>query len=535
MKLSFLINTPGMKKIFTLPIICFITITAVAQPGSLDSTFSSDGKLVVPVGSADDYGKSVAIQADGKILVAGYSATGAGYDFSLLRFNSDGTTDNSFGSSGVVLTDFGGSTDEAYAVLVQPDGKIVVAGKGMATYTDDPSTYDFAVARYNANGTPDNTFGVGGKVLTDLGSLSSDFACAAALQADGKIVLAGYTSDGVGAPDFAIARYNSNGTLDSTFAGGVVILDIAGGTWDVAYSVLVQSDQKILVGGCTANSGAYDFALARFNSNGTPDGSFDTDGKLTADLGGMYDLVLSMALQSDGKILAAGHSHNGSDYDFALARFNSDGSFDNTFDGDGKLNAGFGTSSSEQATSVAVQADGKILLAGNASAGSSSGADFALMRFNSDGSFDNSFDSDGKVLTDFGGTLNSEYINSIALQPDGKIVAVGDKGQNFSSTSFVWDVAIARYNVAALSSGIAENTEPNFGIYPNPSNGIFQFVGNTTEPATIEVFNSMGERIKEVKINSEKQIDLSAQPAGIYFMKIVCADRHVLKKLVLEK
>src|ERR1043166_7555474 len=178
-----------MKKILLIFSGSFLSLFAQAQPGSLDNTFSSDGKVITAVGSAENYGKSVAVQADGKIVVGGYAVGAAGYDFSATRYNTDGSLDMSFGTGGSVLTDFGGSTDEAYAVLIQPDGKIVLVGKGMLTYTDDPSTYDFAVARYTTNGILDTSFAGGGRVTTDIYIGSPNFAYAAALQTDGGIVI----------------------------------------------------------------------------------------------------------------------------------------------------------------------------------------------------------------------------------------------------------------------------------------------------------------------------------------------------------
>ncbi len=342
---------------------------------------------------------------------------------------SSGMLDTTFGTGGKVTTDFAGFTDQAFSVAVQPDRKIVTAGAAGS---------DFGLARYNSDGTLDTTFGTGGKVVTDFAG-GYDEAHSVAVQRDGKIVVVGSaTIIGTGL-DFALARYNSDGTLDTSFGtSGKVTTDYFAGSLDVAFSVAVQRDGKIVAAGVTAP--ALDFALARYNSDGTLDTSFGTGGKVTTDFASGSDEARSVAVQQNGKIVAAGTAFIGvTSFDFALARYNSDGTLDTCFGTGGKVTTDFAGSFFEQARSVAVQNNGKIVAAGTALF-SVTGSDFALARYNRDGTLDTSFGTGGKVTTDFTGSFDEA--NSIAVQQDGKIVAAGIATDSFSGA---FDFALARY------------------------------------------------------------------------------------------
>jgi len=394
--------------------------------GSLDTSFDADGKVTTPIGSSSDYACGVAVQSDGKIVAAGYTWTGSTWEFALARYNANGSLDTSFDADGKVTTRVGTGDDSARGIALPSDGKIVVAG-----YSIDGSNYDFALARYNANGSLDTSFDADGKVTTSFGS-ASNYGYSVAVQSDGKMVLAGYTYNGSN-DDFALVRYNANGSLDTSFDGdGVVTTDF--GNWDDGYSIALQPDGKIVVAGSSGG----DFALARYNPNGSLDTTFDGDGKVVTPIGSSGDYGYSVALQSDGKIVVAGYSYNGSNYDFALARYNTNGSLDTSFDGDGKVTTPIGLSD-EYGRGVAVQSDGRIVVAGYSYNGNDN--DFALVRYNANGSLDTSFHGDGKVTTPFGSWY--EYGYSVALQPDGKIV-VG--GSAWGDDSWSYDFALARYN-----------------------------------------------------------------------------------------
>ena len=281
--------------------------SAWAADGDLDPTFGEGGVSTTSIGIQEE-ANSIALQSDGKIVLAGYS----GSDFAVVRYNSDGSLDTSFDSDGKLTTDFG-SSDLGNSVIVQNDGKIIVAGQSY-----NGSNNDFAVVRYNADGSLDATFGTGGKKRTPIGS-GSDVAWSVALQSDGKIVLAGYSSNGTGS-DFAVVRYNSDGSLDTTFdSDGILTSDL--GTNEEARSVVLQSDGKIVAAGYSYNGSNNDFAVVRYKADGSLDATFGTGGYKTTPIGSGDELATSVVLQSDGKIVVAGYSNNGSNRDFAVVTY----------------------------------------------------------------------------------------------------------------------------------------------------------------------------------------------------------------------
>ncbi len=375
-----------------------LLLTVSPAAGSLCLDFGSNG-LVTTDFTGSDLANAVVLQSDGKIIAVGQASFIA---FALARYNSDGSLDSTFGTGGLVTTDFGG-TDIAEAAILQPDGKIIAVGR---------ASNDFALARYTSDGSLDSTFGTGGLVTTDLGG--TDIAEAVALQPDGKIIAVGRAGN-----DFALVRYTSDGSLDSTFGtGGIVTTDFGGGT-DIANAAVLQPDGKIIAVGMSGS----DFALARYNSNGSLDSAFGTGGLVTTDFGGA-DSANGVALQPDGKIIAVGRASS----DFALARYNSDGSLDSTFGTGGLVTTEFG--GTDFANGVALQPDGKIIAVGRT--GSGINTDFGLARYDSDGSLDTTFGAGGLVTTSFGAT-GLESANAAVLQPDGKLIAAGQASIGGSS------------------------------------------------------------------------------------------------------
>ena len=478
--------------------ICLVPAISYAQDGSLDLTFSSDGKVTTAIGGSNDYGFTVAIQNDGKIVVAGETFNGSDADFGLVRYNSDGTLDNSFDTDGKVTTDFGAMDNSSESVVIQADGKIIVAG---VSYNG--TNNDIALARYNTDGSLDNTFDSDGKVITPIGT-GSDYGKAITIQSDGKILVTGSSSGNT-----VLVRYNTDGSLDNTFdTDGKVTTDF-GGSGDIGRSIAIQSDGKILVAG---DGGNIQFALARYNNDGSLDNTFDADGKVLTAFGS-EDRAHSIAIQGDGKIIAAGVSLNGTNRDFAIARYNIDGSLDNTFDSDGKAITAVG-SSYDKGSSVAIQVDGKILVAGESDNGSN--YDFALVRYNTNGSLDNTFDTDGKLLTNFGGGSDDQGF-SIAIQGDGKIVVAG-----YSNADF----AVARYNNTLV--GIEENfnSKKDINISPNPTTGILTV--NTSKETSVErimLYSIEGKKVFESAEtsgnNSIRTIDIQNLSQGIYFLECI--------------
>jgi len=393
-----------------------LCLSARGAAGDLDLTFGTGGKVITTFASGPRSASALLIQPDGKIIAVG----GAG-GFALARYEATGALDPTFGTGGLVATDIGPS-GQAFAAALQTDGKIVAAGEVA------PAGYccQFALARYNANGSLDPAFGTGGVVTTSFGGLTQAFAVA--IQDDGKIVVAGSTySPSIG--DVALARYNSNGSLDPTFGtGGQVTTDL-GGT-DGANDVVIRPDGRILVVG--GGGPGHDFALVLSAPDGTLDSSFGTGGKVTTDFGGQ-DTAHAVRLQTDGKIVVVG---TGAER-FALARYGANGSLDPTFGGDGRVAIQFTGDNIESAEGIAIQADGKIVAAGWAFSSFTQG--FALARFEADGSPDVSFGNLGRVFTAFAG--GDAAVRAVALQTDGKIVAGGGAGPCTPLCEF----ALARY------------------------------------------------------------------------------------------
>jgi uncharacterized delta-60 repeat protein len=383
------------------------------------------GVVVTDAGSGKDWAYGVDIQADGKYLVTGNSEVGAYTDFTLLRYNHDGSLDTSFDGDGKVTTALGLYTDSSYSVAVQADGRILVGGFSSQWASD------FAVARYNSDGSLDSSFSGDGKVTTDVGGLW-DQAYAMAAQSDGKILLGGMASGNPSSiSDFALVRYNSDGSLDTTFDGDGKLASTAGYTQEILLAVTQQPDGKILAAGYGRSSEDYretDFVLLRYNIDGSLDSSFDNDGIVTID-SGRYDSAKSVSAQPDGKILVVGSDSSGS----FLRRFNDNGSFDAGFGVGGRAAIALG--SSDYGKSLALQPDGRILVAG------SFGGDVALARYNSDGSPDTAFAVNGIARTETSSAYDSA--NALIVQADGKIVVAGGRySEDYSDSEFV----LVRYN-----------------------------------------------------------------------------------------
>jgi uncharacterized delta-60 repeat protein len=351
----------------------------------------------------------MALQSDGKIILAGSGVPVAFSDYGTARFNTNGSLDTTFNSTGIVTTNLGGTLEDILAVIVQPDGKIVGAGRTMN------ATWDIGLVRYHSNGSLDTTFNTTGIVETTVGA-SIDQAAGIVLQPDGKLVTVGGCT--MATVDICLVRYHSNGSLDTTFnATGRVTTTIGAGS-DYAQSILLQPDGKLVVGGASHNGANDDFALVRYHTDGSLDTTFNGTGKVTTAIGAAGDIIYAMALRADGKIIAAGSSHNGANEDFALAQYNTDGSIDTTFGTAGKVTTPVGTGN-DFSYSIALQSDGKIIVAGTAGNALN---DFAVVRYTSSGALDPTFNDTGIIVKDLGGI---DIAKCVAVQSDGRIVVGG--------------------------------------------------------------------------------------------------------------
>jgi len=429
-------GAPGLFVLVACIAALLLTMVSVGltAPGDLDTAFGSGGKVTDQIFTFGGYSNSVAMQSDGKIVAAGSAGNGSNIDFALVRYNTDGSLDTSFGPGGIVITPVGSYDDRANSVAIQSNGRIVVAGSAY-----NGSVEDFALVRYNPDGSLDTSFGPDGSgiVISPVGMVSS-CASSVAIQSDGKIVVAGSASNGLNG-DFALVRYKTNGSLDDLFGpdGSGMVLTHVGTSNDWGLSVAIQSDGKIVAAGYADNVGNnVDFALVRYDTDGDLDRSFGSEGKVLTPVGSFSDQANAVAIQSDGKIVAAGSTYNGSDVDLALVRYDTYGHLDNAFGSGGIVITSVG-SSWTHAQSVALQSDGSIVVAGG-SAYDGKSYEFALVRYNTGGGLDSSFGTGGIVLTPLGGS--SAQVQSLAVQRDGKIVAAG-----FTYDGSRLDFALARY------------------------------------------------------------------------------------------
>ncbi|MQY30469.1 delta-60 repeat domain-containing protein [Nocardia aurantia] len=403
-------------------------------PGTLDIGFGAHGKVWSPVGP-ESRARAVAVQPDGRIVAAGVTRdTAQGDNFAIVRYLPDGTEDPAFGDKGVVSADFDGRSDVAAAVLVQPDGRIVAVG----TSRGDGDGDIIAVARYTADGRPDPAFGVAGQVSTDLGS-RADHGNAAALQPDGKLIVAGSTHDPDRGDEFVLLRYLPDGTLDPGFGTAGVVSTDFGGRADTANAVVVQPDGRIVAVGTNQGNGTGDnIAVARYRPDGTLDTGFGDGGRISTDLTGTDDRGNAVALQPDGRILVAGSTHDLVQGDnFLLVRYTADGRLDPTFGKAGAVATDFG-GAADSANAVGIQAGGKIVVAGT-SHGDENTDRIAVARYTRDGTLDPAFGRNGQATTEFG--KKADQGRAVAVQPDGRIVIAGITHDPILGDSF----ALVRY------------------------------------------------------------------------------------------
>ncbi len=432
-------------------------------------------------------GYSVAIQKDGKILVAGYSfgsaflpsARNYGY-VALARYLTDGRLDSSFGNNGTVTTDVNdgnGWFSIGYSMAIQTDGKILVAGNVFgAGFGSGGAVSDLALVRYNEDGSLDTTFDGDGKAIIDLGGY--DVARSISIQANGKILVVGsseLSAFNLVGSRVAVLRFNRDGSLDTGFSGdGKLLTKFAPpsiGAIDEGSDVTVQADGKIIVTGVHNNG---EVGVIRLNPNGSLDAGFDGDGKVTTSFesGIGYYIGSAVILQPDGKIIATGKS----DFGVELVRYNPNGTLDNSFDNDGKTATPINSNVGDQpAIDVALQKDGKILV-------SIPSEEFIMFRYNADGTLDTSFSGDGIVKTLFPHgypSLQQSIAHSLTIQADGKILITGTDGGYPGASSGSYKTAVARHNPDG-------SLDSSFGAPTNTLDGISAYKQGDTYPSILD-------------------------------------------------
>lgn len=487
-----------------------------AQIGTLDPSFGTGGTVLTPILANYDRTEEVLMQPDGKIIVVGSTYDNLVTGLALARYESDGTLDASFGNAGVQITFTTDSVGiQAVAAVLQADGKILVAGDAL------PYAFDGLLARYDADGILDPTFGTGGLVMFG-GVDSSETMSDVVIRPDGRILVAGQ-SDELGDFNYTnmlLAQFNADGSVDASFGdNGRVYTNYY--DYDYAKAIVLQPDGKCVVAGDFNNSLEID--LMRFDADGNVDVSFGTNGLATAAVVDSYvDDAKDLILQSDGKIVVVGRDGSPTGNSILLARFDGNGALDASFGTAGITIAGFGDW--DDGTALALQSDGKILAAGNSTPTGGSDRAFSLVRFNMDGSVDTGFGTDGITRTDFNSA--DDEAHSIALQADDRIVVCGwvGNGTSFGTARYLNDTDI----------GIHEhNTAPQFTAYPNPSNGTFT-MSDMPMNGSLRILDATGREVRTVRITSTTmQLDLSGVVAGVYHADVLTnGSRSTLPLLV---
>lgn len=422
------------------------SLGAIAAPGDLDSTFGSGfGRVRTPVNSLlsnDSSGSgevsrtpSIALQPNGKIIVAAScKTTSSKWDLCVVRYNANGSLDDSFGIAGLSVTDMRGTDDYIAGVALQVDGKVVVAGSCEATASSATGD-DFCLMRLSANGVLDASFATGGKAFTSIRDFD-DTATGVSLQADGKIVIAGFcaaSTSAVSGVEACVARYTAAGALDTSFSSdGKFIVRASGvvtpiNVYNRANSLAIASDGKIIVAGSSGTFPNNSLRIARILGNGSIDTTFSSDGVETINPASGWIFAQAMTIQPDGQILVTGVRGNwscGGPVECIVAlRFTETGTLDTTFGVSGTATLDATEACFTYSRSVAPQSDGKIVLTGicNVNGGL---IKFGYARLHGDGTVDQSFATNGFGSIGFD-SGNFDYGYGAVIQPDGKIVQVG--------------------------------------------------------------------------------------------------------------
>ena len=434
--------------------------------------------------------------------------------FNVIRLMPDGTPDNTFGVAGVVSVDFGLENDYPYDVAVQPDGKIVVIG-----VIDGPSsTNDQAVGvtRLNADGTLDTTFNGNGQLVFDFAD-TINHPNAVALQDDGKILIAGYTGASSAANDFAIARLNPDGSFDTTFdTDGKARVNVQGD--DRARAMAIAPDGKIVVGGMSYPIGVNNcgFAAIRLLPDGSLDNTFSTDGRALAKIGSGNDSVFDLVVQPDGKVVLVADSSLSSQ-DIGVVRFDAAGSLDTTFSGDGKFSTFYGpTNSTDYINAVALQPDGKILVAG--SYYTTPERNMGLIRLTANGELDTTFSDDGKANYVVPGD-NGVSVYDMDLQSTGQILISGYAANDFM---------LARIFSGNEELGLSEAITSSALFYPNPAKGQL-FVADNIQ--TLSIYTIDGKLTLQQEVSG--RADVSTLARGIYVVELTASNGLISRRKLL--
>lgn len=493
-----------MKKLYILTFLLVASIAAKAQSNIFDPSFGEDGIVTTTISGSYNLATATVVQPDGKILVAGHAGEPSTYKATVARYNSDGSLDTAFGNEGTLVIPVGHVKSFSKDIAVQEDGKIVVGA-----YTWNNEYGEFAAIRLNEDGSFDTSFGNQGIVIIE--TSSSDVAEALSIQQDGKIVLAGYSND-----HFAVLRLNTDGSIDTDFGVNGWAITQFESALSFIMDIEIQEDGKIVQAGFLLNSyEPIEMAASRLNTDGTIDTAFGTNGKVRFNIGEGNDFVSSVALQNDGKIILGGHSWISNEelrHDFALVRLNSDGSQDTSYGDNGVATAQI-VDGANYTSSIVIQEDQKVVLSG--STVKLQDYRLGLVRFDTDGSLDETFGGDGTGMVSPNLNGQDSFGEGLALQEDGKIIMVGRTYPTFGTSAMV----VMRFDNSIL--GVTDNFLSEVRLYPNPaSEYIMLQLNESSSSLNVEIVDILGKRVYASEVSQNERLDVSNLVQGTYFVKL---------------
>jgi len=511
----------SLSFIISVLLFVFIAIPVKSQPGRLDKSFGNQGVVIFSATSQREMAYDVCVQSDGKIVQAGLQGDVGTLNFFVARYLEDGSVDTDFGNNGTSLVDFGGIASEVWAIVLQDDGKILLGGSASHPW---PVSDNFAIARLNTDGTLDLSFGIDGIRSIDVDQ-GWDWTYGIALQDNGMIILAGdgYTNERRNA---CAVRFSSDGFLDKGFGSGGIALNPVGTEDDKTKDMALQEDGKVLMCGYIDDGLDNQTFVIRLNTDGTLDETFGNNGKVTLDIGGNDDRLFKICVLGDGKILAGGFTQNSSNQnDYLLLRYLSNGTLDNTFGSNGIKMHNF--NSTDIVSDMVLQPDGKILIAGG-------GFSFELVRCLEDGSLDMSFGTDGRVITQ----INTNCVNEgIALYDEGSVILSG-----YSKSDGEYNFTLAKY-LLDDNEGIADQEAAfkNISIYPNPPVGnqiSLEYILNTDEEINIDLLTISGQFLDNLLENQTRKAGQHKETlvlpgelsAGIYLLRLTSSHGSAVVK-----
>jgi uncharacterized delta-60 repeat protein len=522
-----------MKKTLTiLSFLCLPCMLFAQAQGSLDATFGTNGKVVTAVSAFNDKSKDLLVQPDGKIIVGGEVSVVFGDTsyIELVRYNANGSIDNSFGVNGKVFTGFANVNCSLKALALQSDGKIIAVGYTLDKTIIANTKTDFAIVRYNPNGSLDTSFDGDGRVTTDFNS-DVDIAYALAIQTDGKIIVVGDSKQGRQMQS-VMARYNPNGSLDLSFnVNGKVLTSLFRDDGYQIFTITVLSDNNILLGKRTfSDSGQYQIVatdMLKYSSAGILDMSF-------GNVGGRLNEVSQFPIHkvlSNGKILIASYIFNPIDgSSIQLLRYNANGRKDSTYGNQGIIITRY-KNPAVSVTDFIEQKDGRIAVLATFSTFISGQPDsFGLVRYNYDGSLDNTFGTFGNAH--FPRTFNGEQYEKLTIQSDGKLVACGTHTELSNKFNFI----VARFNNLISDVKNPEKIGP-LSISPNPTANVLNIdlKNAVSSDFRLTIADMSGRIVYQNKydkslINNTLQINISDLMTGLYVLSMT-SDKEQMSQL----